>query len=220
MQIKPSEVKPRDFYRILISAVAPRPIAWVSTVSKDGVPNLAPFSFFNVVCGTPPMLGFSPGRRGKDVREALGSPLAPASSMKDTLQNIRDTGEFVVAVVTYEVAERMNMTAQDCDASIDEFKLAGITPRASALVKPAQVADSPVNFECQVRHILDLGSETSGSSLVIGEVVSATLSDAVLVDGKIEGNLLDLVGRMGGNQYSRTTDRFDLARPPLLVPGT
>ena len=212
MQIKPSEVKPRDFYRILISAVAPRPIAWVSTISKDGVPNLAPFSFFNVVCGTPPMLGFSPGRRAKEICEALGSPL------KDTLQNIRDTGEFVVAVVTHDLAERMNLTAQDCDASIDEFKLGGVAPRASSVVRPAQVAESPVNFECQVRHILDLGSETSGSSLVIGEVVSATLADSVLVDGKIDGALLDLVGRMGGNQYSRTTDRFDLARPPLLAP--
>jgi flavin reductase (DIM6/NTAB) family NADH-FMN oxidoreductase RutF len=212
MQIKPSEVKPRDFYRILISAVAPRPIAWVSTISKDGVRNLAPYSFFNVVCGTPPMLGFSPGVRAKEIREALGS------ASKDTLQNIRDTGEFVVAVVTHELVERMNLTAQDCDASIDEFRLGGVTPRESALVKPAQVAESPVNFECQVRHILDLGSETSGSSLVIGEVVSATLADSVLVEGKIEGGLLDLVGRMGGNQYSRTTDRFDLARPPLLVP--
>lgn len=212
MQIQPSEVKPRDFYRILISAVAPRPIAWVSTISKEGVPNLAPFSFFNVVCGTPPMLGFSPGVRAKEIREVLGSP------MKDTLQNIRDTGEFVVAVVTNELVERMNLTAQDCDASIDEFRLAGVTPRASALVKPAQVAESPVNFECQVRHILDLGSENSGSSLVIGEVVSANLADSVLADGKIDGALLDLVGRMGGNQYSRTTDRFDLARPPLLAP--
>jgi flavin reductase (DIM6/NTAB) family NADH-FMN oxidoreductase RutF len=212
MQIKPSDVKPRDFYRILISAVAPRPIAWVSTISRDGVPNLAPFSFFNVVCGTPPMLGFSPGVRAKEVREALGSPL------KDTLQNIRDTGEFVVAVVTGELVERMNLTAQDCDANVDEFHLAGVTPRASSLVKPLQVAESPVNFECQVRHILDLGSENSGSSLVIGEVVSATLAEDVLVEGKIDGNLLDMVGRMGGNQYTRTTSRFDLARPPLLVP--
>lgn len=212
MQIRPSEVKPRDFYRILISAVAPRPIAWVSTLSREGVANLAPFSFFNVVCGTPPMLGFSPGVRAREVREALGSPL------KDTLRNIRETGEFVVAVVTHDLVERMNLTAQDCDASIDEFHLAGVTPRAAQLVKPAQVGESPVNFECQVRHILDLGSENSGSSLVIGEVVAATLADSLLVDGRIDGSLLDLVGRMGGNQYARTTDRFDLTRPPLLVP--
>lgn len=212
MQVKPSELKPREFYRILISAVAPRPIAWVSTISKDGVANLAPFSFFNALCGAPPLLGFCPGIRAREVREALGSPV------KDTLQNIRDTGEFVVAVVTYEVAERMNMTAGDYSASVDEFQLAGVTPRASQMVKPAQVAESPVNFECKVYQILDFGTETSGGSMVIGEVVAANLAESVLKDGRIDGNLLDLVGRMGGNQYSRTTDRFDLARPAMEAP--
>ena len=212
MQVKPSDVKPRDFYRVLISAIAPRPIAWVSTISKGGIANLAPFSFFNALCGAPPLVGFCPGIRAREIREVLGSPL------KDTLQNIRDTGEFVVAVVTNELVERMNMTAGDYEATIDEFALAGITPRESELVKPAQVAESPVNFECKVYQILDFGTETSGGSLVIGQIVAANISDEVLVDGKIDGNLLHLVGRMGGNQYSRTTDRFDLVRPPLAAP--
>jgi flavin reductase (DIM6/NTAB) family NADH-FMN oxidoreductase RutF len=212
MQIKPSEVKPRDFYRVLISAIAPRPIAWVSTLSKEGIANLAPFSFFNALCGTPPLLGFCPGIRAREIREALGSPL------KDTLQNIRETGEFVVAVVTNDLVERMNITAGDYEASLDEFALAGVTPRASQVVRPSQVAESPVNFECKVYQLVDFGTETSGGSLVIGEIVAANISDTVMVDGKIEGNLLELVGRMGGNQYSRTTDRFELARPPLVVP--
>ena len=212
MQMKPSDVKPRDFYRVLISAIAPRPIAWVSTVSKEGIANLAPFSFFNALCGTPPLLGFCPGIRAREIREVLGSPL------KDTLHNIRETGEFVVAVVTNELVERMNITAGDYEASVDEFALAGVTPRPSQLVRPSQVAESPVNFECKVYQILDFGTETSGGSMVIGEIVGANIAADVLADGKIDGNLLHLVGRMGGNQYSRTTDRFDLVRPPLVVP--
>lgn len=212
MQIKPSDLKPREFYRILISSVAPRPIAWVSTLSKEGIANLAPFSFFNALCGTPPLLGFCPGIRGREVREALGSPV------KDTLQNIRDTGEFVVAVVTYEVAERMNLTAGDYEASVDEFQLAGVTPRASQMVQPAQVAESPVNFECKVYQILDFGTETSGGSMVIGEIVAANLAESILKEGRVDGNLIDLVGRMGGNQYSRTTQRFEMERPGLKPP--
>ncbi len=207
MNIQPHELPHREFYRLLITAVAPRPIAWVSTISSDGEHNLAPFSFFNVVCATPPLLGFSPGNRGREDRKVFGT------GFKDTLRNIRETGEFVVNAVTFPLVEAMNLTSGEYEASINEFELAKLTMRPSQHVKPPQVAESPVSFECKVHTILDFGTETAGGSLVIGQIVSIHLEENVLRDGRIDGQLLDLVGRMGGNQYTRTTERFEVARP-------
>ena len=202
MEISPSGLKHPDFYHILISAIAPRPIAWVSTLSKDGHPNLAPFSFFTVVSAQPPLLGFSPGpRRTKEGRVA-----------KDTLRNVRDTGEFVVNVVTFEVAEAMNVTSGEYEHSVNEFELAKLQQRSSQIVRAPQVAESPVSFECKLRQILDFGDPPTGS-FVIGEIVSLHMDDAVLHEGRLESNALDLIGRMGGTQYSRTQPRFDMHRP-------
>jgi flavin reductase (DIM6/NTAB) family NADH-FMN oxidoreductase RutF len=203
MNVRPQDLAYREWYRILISSVAPRPIAWVSTLSKDGQPNLAPFSFFNAFSGKPPILGFAPGLR------TTGSD----ASQKDTLRNVRDTHEFVVNVVTYDLVEAMNQTSGEYDPSVNEFELAKLDMRPSAIVRPPQVAASPVSFECKLRQIVEFGIEGPAGSLVIGEVVSAYVSETVLKDGRLDGNALDLVGRMGGMQYSRTTDRFDLARP-------
>jgi flavin reductase (DIM6/NTAB) family NADH-FMN oxidoreductase RutF len=202
MDISPSELKHPDFYHVLISAIAPRPIAWVSTLSTDGRPNLAPFSFFTVVSAQPPLLGFSPGpRRTKEGRVS-----------KDTLRNVRDTGEFVVNVVTFEVGEAMNQTSGEYEHSVNEFELATLKQRPSQIVSPPQVAESPVSFECKLRQILDFGDPPTGS-FVIGEIVSLHMDDGVLREGRLDGNALDLIGRLGGTQYSRTQPRFDMHRP-------
>ena len=212
MDIQPQKLPHREFYRLLVSMVVPRPIAWVSTIDKEGIHNLAPFSNFNAICITPPLLGFSMGLRARDVKEALGT------ATKDTLRNIRETGEFVVNVVTFPLVEQMNLTSGDYDASVNEFEVAKLTMRPSLHVRPPHVAESPVNFEGKVFQILDFGTDTVGGSLVIGQIVSVHLEEAILRDGSVDAQLLDLVGRMGGIQYCRTTERFDLARP-TVKPG-
>jgi flavin reductase (DIM6/NTAB) family NADH-FMN oxidoreductase RutF len=205
MDVRPEQLPYREWYRILIGSVGPRPIAWVSTLSKEGRPNLAPFSFFNAFSGKPPMLGFAPGLRRSD----------SGPSPKDTLRNVRDTGEFVVNVVTFELVEAMNLTSGEYDPTVNEFELAKIEMRASQIVKPPQVAASPVSFECKLDRIVEFGGEAPAGSLVIGEIVSTHLSETVLKDGRLDPQALDLVGRMGGIQYSRTTQRFELVRPKV-----
>ena len=143
MNVRPEQIPYRDFYRILLGSVAPRPIAWVSTLNKGHL-NLAPFSFFNAVSAKPPMLGFSPSLRLVD------GQCAP----KDTLHNIRETREFVVNVVTFAVADAMNLTSGDYDSSVDEFALAKLTTRPSQVVRPPQVAESPVSFECKLKSLI------------------------------------------------------------------
>ena len=209
MDVQPASLAHKDFYGILLNAVAPRPIAWVSTVSKAGHPNLAPFSFFNVVCTDPPLLGFAPGLR-KPVTDSatLGIP-------KDTLRNVRETGEFVVNIVTYELAEAMNLTSGDYDASVSEFDVARIESAPSKLVRPSRVAASPVSFECKLHQILDFSTGPDGGSLVIGRIVSIHMGDAYLKDGRLDRDQLDLIGRMGGLQYTRTRQRFNLIRPKV-----
>jgi flavin reductase (DIM6/NTAB) family NADH-FMN oxidoreductase RutF len=211
MDVQPRELPYREFYRLLITTVAPRPIAWVSSMSRDGTHNLAPFSFFNVLCATPPLVGFCPGNRSRDLRESLGT------GYKDTLRNVRDTGEFVVNIVTYPLREQMNLTSGDYEASVDEFEIAKLRMRPSKMVKPPHVAASPINYECKLFQILDFGTEASGGSLVIGEIVSIHIDESVMSNGRVDGELLDLIGRMGGAQYCRATDRFDLIRPERKV---
>ncbi|MGA7291701.1 MAG: flavin reductase family protein [Terriglobales bacterium] len=209
MDVTPSELAHREFYNLLISAVVPRPIAWVSSLSASGQPNLAPFSFFNVVCATPPLLGFSPSMRAPRAgRTTAGEP-------KDTLRNIRATGEFVVNMVTFELAEAMNLTSGEYDASVDEFELAKIESAPSQIVRPRRVAGSPVSFECKLHQILDFNPGPDGSSLVIGEIISIHVNERHLKDGRIDRNSLDLIGRMGGMQYTRTTERFEMVRPKV-----
>jgi flavin reductase (DIM6/NTAB) family NADH-FMN oxidoreductase RutF len=158
-----------------------------------------------VVCAKPPLLGFSPSLRLVD-----GQP-AP----KDTLQNIRETGEFVVNLVTFAVAEAMNLTSGDYESSVNEFELAKLTTRPSQVVRPPQVAESPVSFECKLNRIIDFGTAPPSGSLVIGEIVCVHLEDSVLKEGLLDPDSLDLIGRMGGMQYSRTTPRFELKRPEV-----
>jgi flavin reductase (DIM6/NTAB) family NADH-FMN oxidoreductase RutF len=217
MDVIPSQLAHREFYNILISAVAPRPIAWVSSLSASGQPNLAPFSFFNAVCANPPLLAFAPAMRSpKKSGTAAGEPAGePGGVAKDTLRNIRATGEFVINVVTYELAVAMNLTSGEYDAAINEFEVAKLASAPSKVVRPRRVAESPVSFECKLHQILDFNPAPEGSSLVIGEIVSIHVDDRHLREGRLDRNSLDLIGRMGGMQYTRTTQRFEMVRPKV-----
>jgi flavin reductase (DIM6/NTAB) family NADH-FMN oxidoreductase RutF len=206
MNLIPSQISHSELYGIILNSIAPRPIAWVSTLSASGQPNLAPFSFFNAVCIDPPLLAFAPGlRQPKQTSSPHGEP-------KDTLRNVRETKEFVVNIVTYDLLQQMNVTSGEYDPSINEFELAKVRPVPSKLVRPARVAESPVSFECKLHQILDFSPAPTSSSLVIGKVVAIHVDDAHIKNGKLDRNSLDLVGRMGGIQYSRTTNRIELAR--------
>jgi flavin reductase (DIM6/NTAB) family NADH-FMN oxidoreductase RutF len=208
MIVSPSEISHSELYGILLNSVAPRPIAWVSTMSTSGQLNLAPFSFFNVACVDPPLLMFAPG-----LRKSKADP--DRADAKDTLRNIRETKEFVVNIVTYELAEAMNLTSGEYDASVNEIELAKLTPVPSKVVRPPRVAESPVSFECRRYQILDFSPAPTSGSLVIGEIVSIHINDAHMKDGRLDRDSLDLIGRMGGAQYCRTTERFEMARPKV-----
>jgi flavin reductase (DIM6/NTAB) family NADH-FMN oxidoreductase RutF len=213
MHLNPSALPHRDLYNLILNSVAPRPIAWVSTLSASGQPNLAPFSFFNAVCVDPPLLAFAPGLRPP--KTAGSSQGAPQGEPKDTLRNVRDTKEFVVSIVTYALLDPMNITSGEYPATVNEWELAKVTPEPSQLVRPARVKESPVSFECKLHQILDFSPAPTSSSLVIGQVVAIHVDDAHLKDGRLDRNSLDLIGRMGGIQYTRTTERVELARPQV-----
>ena len=213
MNIKPSELSHSELNGKILNTVSPRPNAWVSTVSASGQPNLAPFSFFNCVCVEPALLAFAPGLRApKQAGSAVGEP-------KDTLRNIRETKEFVINVVTYELADAMNLTSGEYDASVNEFELAQIATAPSQVVKVSRAAASPVSFECRLYQILDFSASSKGGSLVIGEIVSIYVNEAHMKDGKLDRDSLDLIGRMGGIQYTRTTQRFEMVRPKVGQPS-
>jgi flavin reductase (DIM6/NTAB) family NADH-FMN oxidoreductase RutF len=212
MDATPSELGPDEVDSILLNAVAPRPIAWVSTLSASGQPNLAPFSYFNVVCSSPPLLAFAPSMR--EPKQSAGT-IQPAGDPKDTLRNVRETKEFVVNVVTYDLAEAMNLSSGDYDATVNEFDVAKLASAPSRLVSPRRVAESPVSFECKLYQILDFNPGPDGGSLVIGEIVSIHCNEQYLKEGRLDRNSLDLIGRMGGRQYTRTAQRFEMARPKV-----
>lgn len=185
-----------SLYRVLSSAVVPRPIAWVSTRSLEGIDNLAPYSFFTVASVDPPVLLFA--------------PVDSAEGLKDTPRNARETGEFVINVVTDGLEEAMNETSATLSADESEFDHAGIERADSAVVDAPRVADAKIAFECTLRDLLDLG----GSTLVLGDVRYVHVDESVTTDGKIDVNDVDAVGRLAGSLYARTDDRFGLERPP------
>lgn len=212
MHVNASELAHRELYNIVLSSVGPRPIAWVSTLSASGQPNLAPFSFFNAVCIDPPLLAFAPGLRPPKHGDASrGEPML--GEPKDTLRNVRETEEFVVNVVTFDLLQQMNVTSGEYHPSVNEFELARVTPQPSKIVRPPRVGESPVSFECKLHQILDFSPAPTSSSLVIGRIVAIHIDDAHLKDGRIDRDSLDLIGRMGGAQYCRTTERVELERP-------
>ena len=198
--LDPASVPAQVVYKLLIGAVVPRPIAFVSTISVDGVRNLAPFSFFNVICAEPPTVCFSTGFR------------IPS---KDTLTNVKATGEFVVNIVSEEIAEKMNLCSGDYPHGVDEFEISGLTAAPSDLVKPPYVLESHVNMECRVAQIVEVSALPMGGTLVIGEVLRFHVDGEVAPGYRVDPDKLRAIGRMGGNEYTRTRDRLAMIRPSV-----
>jgi len=194
------KLSPRESYPWLINAINPRPIAWVSTISADGHTNLAPFSFFQGVCASPPTLLFTGAndRTGKK---------------KDTIHNVEQVPEFVVNVVPYALREVMNETSAPLPHGESEFEKFSIASAPSSLVRPPRVAASPVSFECKLDRIVRIGEGPLAGNVVFGTVLCAHVSEAVITDGAIDPRKLDTIGRMGGDYYTRTTELFTIERP-------
>ncbi len=206
MEIVPEDLPWQSVYKILIGSVVPRPIGWISTVNSAGRPNLAPFSFFNAVCANPPHVLFCPSVRIEDRQP------------KDSLRNVRATGEFVVNIVTEDLAEAMNITSADLPAEMNEFEIAGLTITPSTAVRPPRVAKSPIHYECKVVHIFELGKQPGAGNIVIGRVVHIHVDESVLFGGdKIDLAKLKPIGRLGGNGYCRVTDLFKMVRPSSQI---
>jgi flavin reductase (DIM6/NTAB) family NADH-FMN oxidoreductase RutF len=210
LTINPKETALPQMHQYLLGSVGPRPICFASTIDAEGKPNLAPFSFFNVVSGNPPVLVFAPNNSGRD-----GSP-------KHTYLNVKEVPEVVVNVVTYSMVQQMNVAAAPWDRGISEFEKAGFTPIASDLIKPFRVKESPVQMECRVIEIKEFGSGGGAGNLVMAEVLKIHINkDFIGTDGKIDQTKIDLVGRMGGSWYCRTTPDalFQLAQPMQATIG-
>jgi flavin reductase (DIM6/NTAB) family NADH-FMN oxidoreductase RutF len=208
MEITPSSLPHQSVYKLLTGSILPRPIGWISSVDERGRPNLAPFSFFNVVCSNPPTVVFCPMTRGAD------------GKTKDTLNNVRATGEFVVNIVSEELVEAMNLSSVEAPPDVNEFEFARVTAEPSVTVRPPRVRESRVHFECRVRQIVEISSQPGGGSLVIGEVLHIHVEDGVLMGGdKINLTALKPVGRLAGGGYVRVTDVFEMARPKTQIKG-
>ncbi|MDH4248098.1 MAG: flavin reductase family protein [Deltaproteobacteria bacterium] len=203
-QFLSSEKDREVLYRYLIGCVVPRPIAWVLTRSREGRPNLAPFSFFNAAGNNPPTLAFTVADRGEE--------------LKDTSRNIGEHPEFVVHIVTEDLMEAMNMTSGDYGADISETSVAGLETVPGTVVDVPRLVAAPVALECRLTHHLRLGNQAPRSSHILGEVVCWHFEDRVLSENArepVNPEALAAVGRMGGMNYSRTRDRFRLERPAV-----
>jgi flavin reductase (DIM6/NTAB) family NADH-FMN oxidoreductase RutF len=203
MQLDPQTLPTHDIYRLLIGCVVPRPIAWVSSLSESGVANLAPFSFFMGVCGDPPTIAFSSGRR--------------VGEKKDTVHNLEATGDFVVNIVDDDLAEQMNRTSGEYPPEVDEFALTGLTPAPSVKVQAPRVAEAPISLECRVAQIIPVGR--GPHSLVLGEIVYFHVRDTLYHNGRIDMHALRPVGRLAGHLYSHVHDIFEMKRPVDDYPG-
>jgi len=201
IQINPAELPWRDSYKLLIGSVLPRPIAWVSTISRAGVPNLAPFSFYTGVCAKPLTVCFAPMVSGT------------TGGMKHTLRNIQETGEFVVNVVTEENVQAMNATSADFPEEVSEFEACGATSVPSQVVRPPRVAESPLHMECQLSKIITISEEPGGGWLVLGRVVQVHVAEHLYQQGRIDTQQLKPVGRLAGEAYLSLSRVFELKRP-------
>lgn len=192
LTIDPTTTPTADLHQYMLGAIAPRPIAFVSTLSAEGVPNLAPYSFFNAYSSRPPIVVFSSNRRVRN------------NTTKDTLANVVATGEVVINVVNYAMVYQMALASIEYDTEVNEFEKSGLTPIASDLVKPFRVKESPVQMECQVRQVIPLGAEGGAGNLIVCEIVRMHIDTHILDDnGKISPYKIDLMARMGGAYYCR-----------------
>jgi flavin reductase (DIM6/NTAB) family NADH-FMN oxidoreductase RutF len=203
VRIDPKNLDWREAHNLLTSVVVPRPIAFVSTIGKDNVFNVAPFSLFTGICHTPMVVGFSIGRKRDGEK-------------KDTLVNIESSGDFVINIVTEDLAEAMNQASKNYPSSVDEFKEVGLMTASANMVKPPLVADSPVNMECRLVQMLEFGNTPRYNSFVIGEVLCIHIKDEFYANGQIQAAQLKTIGRLGGPGgalYCRITDIFEMKRP-------
>jgi flavin reductase (DIM6/NTAB) family NADH-FMN oxidoreductase RutF len=201
----PGTVPIQEIHGILLGAIAPRPIAFASTVDNEGRPNLSPFSFFNIFSTNPPVVVFSPSRRGRD------------GSTKHTYENIREVAEVVINLVSYPMVQQVNLASSEFSKGVNEFLKAGLTMIPSDLVKPPRVKESPVQLECKVLHVIETGQGPAAGNLVVCEIVSVHVDEAILDEkGKIDHQKTDWVGRMGGEWYVRASGNalFRVVKPP------
>jgi flavin reductase (DIM6/NTAB) family NADH-FMN oxidoreductase RutF len=202
LHYEPKDLSVPEVHRLLLGGVAPRPIALVSTISKDGINNLSPFSFFNAFGANPPIVAFSPSRRGKD------------ATLKDTYNNLVATKECVIQSVTYSMVEQVNLASAEFPPEYDEFIKSGLTPIDSDIVKPKRVKESPFQMECKVLEIINFGSGGASANLAICEVLKFHVAEDLFTNGIIDPKKIDLVARMSGDFYSRAaSDLFVLKMP-------
>jgi flavin reductase (DIM6/NTAB) family NADH-FMN oxidoreductase RutF len=206
--INPKELSTGRLHNYLLSAVAPRPIAFASTIDTEGRPNLSPFSYFNVFSSNPPILIFSPARRVRD------------NTTKHTLRNAEEVREVVINVVNYDIVHQMSLSSTEYPEGVNEFEKAGLTMLPSETIKPFRVAESPIQMECRVNDIIALGTEGGAGNLIICEVLKLHIADEVInEDGSINQEELDLVARAGGSYYSRAKAGFFEIPKPLKTMG-
>lgn len=206
--INPKDVSTADFHSYLLSSIAPRPIAFASTVDGEGNVNLSPFSFFNVFGSNPPTLIFSPNKRVRD------------GSGKDTLDNVQEVDEVVINMVDFSMVEQMSLASCEYPKGTNEFKKAGFTEAKSHLIKPPRVAEAKVAFECKIKQIISMGEQGGAANLIICEVVMAHVSEDILGEnGKIDPTKTDWVARMGGDWYCRASGEatFEVPKPNILL---
>jgi flavin reductase (DIM6/NTAB) family NADH-FMN oxidoreductase RutF len=202
--IDPSKISHSELHRLMLGAIAPRPIAFASTIDADGRPNLSPFSFFNAFGVNPSTIIFSPSRRGRD------------NTTKDTFDNIKQVPEVVINAVTYGMVEQVSLASTEFPKGVNEFEKSGFTPLASKKVRPFRVKESPVQWECRVRDLIETGKGGGAANLVICEVLAVHLNEEILtIDGLIDTQRIDLVGRMGGDYYVRANGNalFEVEKP-------
>ncbi|WP_397444579.1 flavin reductase family protein [Polaribacter sp. R77954] len=208
LSIDPKEISTPKLHSYLLGAVAPRPIAFASTIDADGNPNLSPFSFFNVFGANPPTMIFSPARSVRN------------NTTKDTLDNAEITKEVVINVVNYAIVQQMSLSSAMYPKGVNEFEKAGLTMLKSDIVQPFRVAESPVQFECKVTDVIYTGNKGGAGNLIICEVLKMHINEAVLdTDGGIDPYKIDLVARAGGSYYSRAKDGFFEIPKPISSLG-
>lgn len=206
--ITPGSIATKDLHQFILGAVAPRPIAFASTIDENGVANIAPYSFFNAFSSNPPILVFSSNRRVED------------NTTKDTLRNVRANGEVVINVVNYNMVRQMAIAGISYPANVSEFAKSGLTPLASELVKPFRIQESPVQFECKVQEVVTLGEHGGAGHLVLCHVVRLHVAEDILDErGRIDPHKIDLVGRMGRAHYVRASGNavFDIYQEPNVI---
>jgi flavin reductase (DIM6/NTAB) family NADH-FMN oxidoreductase RutF len=206
LTINPANCELRQIYKLMTGIIVPRPVALVSTVDRNGVTNLAPFSAFASAGSNPPAVLFCPVLRAAEEGR-------PSDLRKDTLRNVEETGEFVVNAVSEAIAAASNASAAEVPPEVDEFNLAGLTPVASEIVRPPRVAESPAQMECKLLQVIYVGRTPGAGVIVLGEVVRFHVREDLMEDFRIDPAGLDAVGRMAGNTWVRTRDRIELIRP-------